>query len=52
VVFNCTEDSEVFVEATELANAWRESGYQSPEVDEEVLEDDIRGKVRLLPGMQ
>jgi hypothetical protein len=47
-----TEESEVFVSATKLVSVWRESGYQTPEVDEEDTEDDTRGKVRMLPGMQ
>jgi hypothetical protein len=47
-----TEESEVFVTATVQVDKWRDSGYQTPEVDEAKTEDDTRREVRMLPGMR
>jgi hypothetical protein len=51
-VYNLAEDSREFVLATKQVNAWWESGYHTPEVDETVLHDSGEEEVRLLPEMQ
>jgi hypothetical protein len=41
-VYNLTEGSREFVLATKQANAWREFGYHTPEVDETVSDEGKR----------